>query len=137
MKNELLSKSQVFTTRPPDQQKAFDPTGHGILIAKLCNPDLPNSETNWIIDFLTDLNKLNRQMIVTLNGAWFHLVSHKELLGPWHFILMINDLVIENHGIWKYVDDKTTSQIVPNEAESNAQNIANKVMYWYAEKEFS
>ena len=54
-------------------------------------------------------------------------------LEPWLLLLMINDLVVENHGIWKHVDDTTTSEIFPKEAESNTLNIANKVMSWSAE----
>jgi hypothetical protein len=47
---------------------------------------------------------------------------------------MINDLDIDNHGIWKYVDDTTTSEIVHKDAAcSNAQNIPNKVMSWSSE----
>ena len=54
-------------------------------------------------------------------------------LGPWLFLLMINDLNIGDHGIWKYVDDTTTSEIVLKDGTSNAQNIANKVMSWSSE----
>ena len=51
-------------------------------------------------------------------------------LGPLLFLLMINDVDIGDHGIWKYVDDKTTSEIVPKDKTSNAQNIANNVTSW-------
>ena len=33
-------------------------------------------------------------------------------LGPWLFLIMINDLVVKNARLWKYVDDTTTSETV-------------------------
>ena len=53
-------------------------------------------------------------------------------MGPWLFTLMINDLVINDH-VWKYVDDTTTSEIVPKDEVSNAQSIADRVMEWSRE----
>ena len=43
---------------------------------------------------------------------------------------MINDLVINDHYAWKYVDDTTTSEIVPKDEVSNTQSIADRVMKW-------
>jgi hypothetical protein len=118
-----------------DYRKAFDLIDHGILIGKLCDLDLPNSVINWIIDFLTD----RFQRIKLVNNCYSEWgmvpsgVSQGTKLRPWHFILMINDLDIENHGIWKYVDDTTTSEIVHKDAASNAQNIGKKVISWSSE----
>ena len=97
-----------------DYRKAFDLIDHGILIGKLCDLDLPNSVINWIIDFLTD--RFQRIKLVN-NGysEWGMVpsgVPQGTKLGPWLFILMINHLDIENHEIWKYVDD-TTTNLVP------------------------
>ena len=47
--------------------------------------------------------------------------------------LMINDLVINDHHVWKYVDDTTTSEIVLNDEVSNAQSIVDRVMEWSRE----
>ena len=33
-------------------------------------------------------------------------------LGPWPFLIMINDLVVKNARLWKYVDDTTISETV-------------------------
>ena len=41
---------------------------------------------------------------------------------------------IGGHGIWKCVDDTTTSEIVPRDATRNAQNIARNIaMFWSSE----
>ena len=33
-------------------------------------------------------------------------------LGPWLFLIMINDLVVKKARLWKYVDDTTISETV-------------------------
>ena len=97
-----------------EYRKAFDLIDHGILIGKLCDLDLPNSVINWIIDFLTD----RFQRIKLVNNCYSEWgmvpsgVPQGTKLGSWFFILMINDLDIENHGIWKYVDDTPWYQLV-------------------------
>ena len=49
-------------------------------------------------------------------------------LGPWLFVLMINDLDT-NAQQWKYVDDTTVSEVVKG-GESHVQAIANRVIEW-------
>ena len=52
-------------------------------------------------------------------------------LGPWLFLVLINELEINSAGnIWKYVDDATTSEIVGKGASSNSQLIADTVAQW-------
>ena len=51
-------------------------------------------------------------------------------LGPWLFLIMINDLAISNASLWKYVDDTTASEVVRKGQVSNAQNIAYEVAEW-------
>ena len=43
---------------------------------------------------------------------------------------MINDLVVSDACVWKYVDDTTTSEVVLKGAMSGAQLIADKVAEW-------
>ena len=49
-------------------------------------------------------------------------------LGPWLFLIMINDLVVENARFWKYVDDTTISETVAIGELSNAQRHTDKVI---------
>ena len=53
-------------------------------------------------------------------------------LGPWLFVLMINDLEV-TYPLWKYVDDTTASETVPKEGESHTQSIADCVIEWSRE----
>ena len=38
--------------------------------------------------------------------------SSGDSLGPWLFLIMINDLSVTNTNIWKYLDDFTLVQCV-------------------------
>ena len=51
-------------------------------------------------------------------------------LGPWLFILMLNDLQIPNFDNWIYVDDTTVSEVVQNNSNSSIQSAANIVQDW-------
>ena len=51
-------------------------------------------------------------------------------LGPWLFLITINDLVVENARLWKYVDDTTISETVAKRELSNAQRTIDRVIQW-------
>ena len=90
-----------------DYWKASFLIDHRILVGKLHNLNHPNSVTNWITDFLRNL-----QRIILINNCYteWDMVpsagSQGTQLRIWLFHLMINDLDIEGHGIWKCVDEQ-------------------------------
>ena len=43
-------------------------------------------------------------------------------LGPWLFLIMINDLSVANTSIWKYVDDTTLDECVEKNGTSSIQS---------------
>ena len=49
------------------------------------------------------------------------------------FLIMINDLVVENARLWKYVDDTTISKTVAKGELSNAQRTTDRVIQWSLE----
>ena len=122
------------TVRTPlfDYRKAFDLTDHSILVNKLRNLTVPSSTINWIIDFLS--NRFQRiELAKGCYSEWAPVPSgapQGTKLGPWLFVLMINDLDVRTPHLWKIVDDTTASEVVPKGNISNAQSIVDQVIEW-------
>ena len=51
-------------------------------------------------------------------------------LGPWLFVLMINDLRPDGVDQAKFIDDLTISEIVPKSGVSTIQNSLNSIKKW-------
>ena len=51
-------------------------------------------------------------------------------LGPWLFLIIINDLSLTDADLWKYVDDTTASETVNKCQQSRAQAIADEMLQW-------
>jgi len=107
-----------------DFRKAFDLIDHHVLAQKLSSYDFPESIMCWILDFLTNRRqrvKLSRDCV----SEWRALPAgdHQGTkLGPWLFLIMINDLSVANTNIWKYVDDTTLAECVEKNGTSSMQS---------------
>ena len=81
-----------------DYQKAFDLIDHKILVSKLRKLSKPTRIINWITDFLSD----RFQRIKLSEGCYSEWgsvpsgVLQGTKLGPWLFLVLNNDLVIDN-----------------------------------------
>ena len=57
-------------------------------------------------------------------------------LGPWLFVIIINDLSILDALLWKYVDDTTVFEIISKGQSSSAQEYLDSVADWSADNRF-
>ena len=107
-----------------DYRKAFDLIDHALLARKLLALDMPVGVSFWIIDFLTDRTqrvKLGEDCL----SEWRNVpagVPQGTKLGPWLFILMIDDINTSNTELWKYVDDTTIAECVDKKEDSRIQS---------------
>ncbi|XP_068757749.1 uncharacterized protein [Montipora capricornis] len=130
----LTANGSTVRTALLDYRKAFDLVDHHLLIAKLFSVGVKPTTVNWIIDFLRD-----RQQRVKLNNncyfSWLNVparVRQGTRLGPWLFLVMINDLKLpgESFSMWKFAEDTTVSEVVPSSGESSLQEAVNHISSW-------
>ncbi|KXJ06855.1 RNA-directed DNA polymerase from mobile element jockey [Exaiptasia diaphana] len=106
-----------------DFKKAFDLIDHSILMTKLQDYDLSPWVLDWIASFLTD-----RKQPVKLShdcfSEWGSVkagVPQGTKLGPWLFLVMINDIDVSSVNLWKYVDDTSIVETVHKGQPSEIQ----------------
>ena len=115
-----------------DYRKAFDFIDHRILVKKILSLNVPRSVVRWVCDFLS--NRLQRVKLsndcFSEWGAVPSGVPQGTKLGPWLFLLMINDLKPSEGHSWKYVDDTTLAEVVPRNSQSQMQSAVSDVEKW-------
>ena len=107
-----------------DYRKAFDLIDHSILAEKLMTLDHPHRIVCWIIDFLK-FRKQRVKLAHDCKSEWREIpagVPQGTKLGPWLFLLMIDDIDVTDSDPWKYVDDTTMAECVPKNHTSNIQD---------------
>ena len=115
-----------------DYRKAFDLIDHNILVQKIRKLSIPLPIVNWIFDFLTSREqrvKLARDCF----SEWGKVpsgVPQGTKLGPWLFILMINDLNLTDFEMWKYIDDTTAAEVISKDSYSSIQTGVNQLEAW-------
>ena len=107
---------------------------HKILMSKLHDISIQEFLLKWFASFLT--NRQQRVKLANVTSSWSHCkagVPQGTLLGPFSFILFINDLRADIP-MAKYVDDTSLWEICSITGnDSKLQSAANEVLRWSSE----
>ena len=140
------STTQALTSMMHTFASATDRTGAAVRIVlqhlislttrfwlnKILSLRMPRGVARWVCDFLS-----NRFQRVKLSNDCFSEwgavpsgVPQGTQLGPWLFLLMINDLNPPDAHSWKYVDDTTLVEVVERSGQNYMQKTVTDVEKW-------
>jgi hypothetical protein len=129
--HQALDEHNSLRTLFIDYSKAFDHVDHAIVLHKLTDLGVQPFLLKWMHSFLHDRKQCVKIGQVfsswsTPNGG----MPQGTFLGPYVFLVLINDLVT-SVATFKFVDDVTLTEIVETHS-TQMQSAVNQVIKWSA-----
>ncbi len=107
---------------------------HTISIIKRAAYRVPDIILRWVGSFLGDRHQ--KTCIEQDVSHYLHLsesVPQGSGLGPFLYVVMINDLVANGLLLHKFMDNSTVTQTIYNITESKMQDVSDNVVKWTEE----